>query len=85
MMDKKYVELKEHRAIMCLPENAVSVKVIATVFEDGDLQDVSAVYDMNAIREMFRKADEGYIDDDDRFVLTEKGRAFLEELGRQNE
>ena len=29
---------------------------------------------------MFRKADEGYIDDDDTFVITDKGRAFLEEL-----
>jgi len=85
MSDDKYVELMEHRAIIGLPENSVKVQVIATVFEDGDLQDVSMVYDLNDIREMFRKADEGYIDENDRFVLTDDGRAYLEELERSRE
>ena len=83
--EEKYVELPEHRAMVMLPENAVQIQIIAKVFEDGDIQNVSMTYDLSDIREMFRKADEGYIDENDRFVLTDKGRAYLEELERSRE
>lgn len=85
MGDKEYIELQEHRAMMYLPENAVEVTMAAKVFENGELQTVSKTYDMQEIREMFRKADDGYIDDDDTFVITDKGRAFLEELESRRE
>lgn len=77
-VEEKTIELMEHRAMIYLPENSVEVTVIAKVFENGELQTVSMTYDMQKIREMFRKADDGYIDDDDVFVLTEKGKAFFE-------
>ena len=51
----------------------------AKVYMDGEIKEVSRTYDMKEVREMIRKADEGYIDDDDRFVITEKGLAWLEE------
>ena len=78
--EQKYIELQEHRAMIYLPEKAVEIIVNAKVYIDGKIQKVSLTYDMEQIREMFRKADEGYIDDDDRFVLTDKGRALLEEM-----
>ena len=34
---------------------------------------------LSDIREAFRKADDGYIDDDDRYMITEKGLKWLEE------
>jgi len=80
MDDKEYIALKEHRAIIGLPENTVELIVTAKVFEDGKLQTVSMTYSMAQVRDMFEKADNGYIDDDDRFVITEKGFAWLEEL-----
>lgn len=80
MGDMEYIELKEHRAMMCLPENAVEVTMTAKVYADGELQTVSMTYDMKQIREMFRKADDGYIDDDDTFVITDKGYAYLDEM-----
>ena len=80
MKKDKYIELTEHRAIICLPENAVEMTVVAKVYENEKLQTVKMTYGLSQIREMFEKADNGYIDDDDRFVLTDKGRKFLEEL-----
>ena len=76
---EEYIELTVDRAIIDIPENAVEVTVTAKVYMDGKIEEVSRTYDMKEVREMVRKADEGYIDDDDRFCITEKGLAWLEE------
>ena len=73
------VELQEHRAMVYIPENAVSVTLNAKIFQNGKLMDVSKEMSMQEIQTAFRKADEGYIDDDDVFVLTDKGRQYLED------
>ena len=83
MEEKGFVTLQEHRAMIYLPENSVEVTVTAKVFENGELQTVSMTYGMSQVREMFEKADRGYIDDDDRFVITDKGMEWLEELERE--
>lgn len=85
MDDNKYIEFGTHRAIMDLPENSVSINVIAKIYEKDELLEVSQKYDLEQIREMFRKADDGYIDDDDRFVITDKGLAWLEEQRSKGE
>lgn len=72
------VALTEHRAMVEMPENAVEVTLNAKVFYDGELITVHKVLDMNDIRTAFKKADDGYIDDEDRFCLTEKGIQWLE-------
>lgn len=80
MDDKDMIEVPTHRAMIEFPESAVEIEVNAKIYSEGELIDVSKKYGLNEIREMFRKADDGYIDDDDRFVLTDKGRAYLEEI-----
>lgn len=80
---EKTIELQEHRAMICLPEDAVEVEINAKVYFDGEIIDASKKLTMQELREAFRKADDGYIDEDDRFVITDKGRAYLEELERQ--
>lgn len=80
MDGKDMIEVPTHRAMIEFPENAVEIEVKAKIYSEWELIDVSKKYGLNEIREMFRKADEGYIDDDDRFVLTDKGRAYLEEI-----
>ena len=80
----KYVELQTHRAMIYLPENSVEVTITAKVFHDGEIVNVSNKYDMEQIRDAFRKADDGYIDDEDKFVLTDEGKAYLEELENRN-
>ena len=74
------IELTEHRAIVTVPEDSVEINIIAKVFHDGEIVKVSKVMSMGDIRTAFRKADEGYIDDDDRFVLTDKGLKYMEGL-----
>ena len=77
------ISLLEHRAILFgFPEHAVEVEIQAKVFENGELLNVTKKMNMDEIREAFRKADDGYIDDDDRFVPTDKGKAYLEELNQ---
>lgn len=78
----KTVELSEHRAMIYLPEDACEITIDARVFHEGELIHVSKVMNMQEIREAYRKADDGYIDDDDQFVITEKGLAELEEARR---
>ena len=74
------ISLLEHRAILFgFPEHAVEIEIQAKVFENGELLNVTKKMNMDEIREAFRKADDGYIDDDDRFVITDKGIAYLEE------
>ena len=74
------LDVMEHRAMVYLPENAVEVKIDAKVFQDGKIVDVSKTLKMSDLRTAFQKADDGYIDEEDRFEITEKGMAYLEEL-----
>ena len=78
--EKNMVELMGRRAIVELPEDAVQVDLECVVYHDDQLIKVSRKLDMSALREAFRKADDGYIDEDDTFVLTEKGKKYLQEL-----
>ncbi len=80
--DAETVELMEHRAMVCLPEDSVEVQINCKVYKDGELIIVKKTMSMSDLRTAFKKADDGYIDDEDTFVLTDKGKAYLEELHR---
>lgn len=73
------ISLCEHRAMICLPEDSVEVEIRCKVYSGGKLVDVSKTLDMNDLRTAFKKADDGYIDDEDTFCITEKGLKWLEE------
>ena len=74
------VELQEHRAMIYLPENSIAVRIIATVYEEDEVHEVHKDLNLNDLRDAFQRADEGYIDEDDMFVLTDEGKAYLDEL-----
>lgn len=78
------IELQDHRAMVCLPENAVAVTIQCRVYdpESQDLIHVSREMSIGDIREAFRKADDGYIDDEDTFTITDKGIAYLDEIDK---
>lgn len=77
------ISLLEHRAILFgFPEHAVEIEIQAKVFENGELLNVTKTMNMDEIREAFRKADDGYIDEDDRFVLTDAGAEYLEKTNQ---
>ena len=83
MEKRNFIELKNHRAIVEIPENSVEVIMHIKVFVDGEIKEVAAVFDQEMIRKAFQKADDGYIDEEDRFMITEKGLQYLEELERE--
>ena len=82
-MEQEYIELTNHRAMIEIPENSVEVKMKIKVYVDGEIKTVSATLDQEMIREVFRKADDGYVDENDRFVITEQGLKYMEELERE--
>ena len=77
-MDKEWLEVEEHRAMIYVPEDAVELTINAKIYRKGEICDVMKTMNMAEIREAFKKADEGYIDEDDIFCLTEKGREYLD-------
>lgn len=77
------IELTNERAILEIPENCVELTLNCTVFLDGKLQVVQRIMTMKEIQEAVRKADEGYIDEDDRFILTEKGKSLANWIDEQ--
>ena len=74
------IELLEHRAMIYLPEDVVEATIVCKVFMYGDVHKVEKRLTMADIREAFKKADDGYIDDDDVFTITDEGRAYFEEM-----
>ena len=76
------IERKEHRAMIYLPENSIAVRIIATIYEDDEVHEVHKDLNLEDLRDAFRRADDGYMEDDDMFVLTEEGKAYLEELAK---
>lgn len=73
------IELSQQRAMIYLPENAVEVTIICKVYEDGELIEVSNQLRLSEIRSAFEDAEDNYIADDDKFVITEKGKEWLEQ------
>lgn len=81
--DFEGIELTNERAILDIPENCVELTLVCKVYLDGKLQSVQRTLVMKEIQEAVRKADEGYIDEDDRFYLTEKGEDRLNWIDEQ--
>ena len=67
-----------------IPEHSVEITISAKVFENGKLINVEKVLTMGEVGDAIEDARLNYIEDDDKFVLTEKGRQWLEEL-KENE
>lgn len=78
--DESGILLKEDFAVILLPVNTIGVELSVKVFEDGNVFDVCKSMDLQDVRTAFRMAEEGYIDENDTFVLTEKGKAYAEQL-----
>lgn len=77
MNNLESIEIQSARAMIEVPENCVELTMSCTVYLDGKLQVVQRTLVMKEIQEAVRKAEEGYIDEDDRFYLTEKGEDWL--------
>ena len=80
MDEKEYVELIEQRAMVMLPENAVAVTIKCKVYDSDakDLVSCEKTMSISEIRKAFQDAEDNYMDDDDTFVITDKGMKWLE-------
>ena len=78
------IELEQAWAVIGLPTSAVYVSMDVTICLDGEIKKVCTSFDPQEIRTAFRKAEEGYIDEDERFVFTEEGKAYLESLLKED-
>ena len=86
---QKEVDLQEVNIILRIPENAASLEVVVSlVDEDGKLMNVKkklSVQDIFKARQDFLENVEDGDDYDARYVLTEEGKAYLEELMRNGQ
>ena len=71
------VMLEDVRAILYIPKNTVKLVINATTYENDELHEYSKKIDMDDVRRAIKDAEMNYFEDDDRFVLTESGRALL--------
>lgn len=80
--DKNLIELHESRAMVYLPENAVSVNITAKVWDGEKIVEAQKELTLQEIREAFDDAEENYIDPNDEFVLADFGKQMknLKEL-----
>jgi len=74
------IELGEVNAIIQIPVNTIEFRVICRIYQDGQIVEVTKSLNMSETREALSNAEQYYCDPDDRYALTDKGRAMLEEL-----
>jgi len=80
---EKFIELMEHHAVIDIPEDTVSMDICIHVLVDGKIETVQKGFNLQDIREMFNKADDGYYADDDVWTLTDKGRELADKLSEE--
>ena len=78
-MENATIEIQEDRAMLYIPHNALEGSLEFKIYMDGEIKTVHKTLTQDELQEAVRKAEEGYIDEDDRFVLTDKGRQELED------
>lgn len=69
--EKEFIDLKEERAMIMLPEDVIEVEINATIYTNGELRHVSKHLSNKELREAFRDADKNYIGPDDVFELID--------------
>ena len=84
--EPKTIELEEMNIFLKIPKDAVALEVTASLLVDGKVQRVSKKLSVSDIRERRQDFLDNVEDGDDydaRYVLTEEGMAYLQEL-REN-
>lgn len=73
------IELGEVNAIVQIPENTIEFRVICKIYQDGQIIEVTKSLNMSETREAVSNAEQYYCDPEDKYEITDKGRAMLEE------
>ena len=80
MKDEDGIRLDDDFIVLRIPKNTVELRMLLQVYVDHTLVPVTKDMDMFEIREAFKKAEDGYIDEDDEFVLSDEAKAYLNSL-----
>lgn len=81
--DKQEIEINEDRAILWVPHNALEGRMEFKLYMDGKIVTVAKTLTQDDLLTAVRKAEAGYIDEDDRFELTEAGKEYVQSLMQQ--
>ena len=76
-MDDDRIRLDEDFIVLTIPRNTIELRMLMQVYIDGTVVPVTKDMDMHEVREAFKKAADGYIDEDDEFVLTDEAKKML--------
>lgn len=74
-MDMNDVEFKD--AVIAIPKNTIELEINATVYQDGKLQVINSIYNLQEIQHLFQLFLDTIEGDYPKYVLTEKGQAYL--------
>lgn len=77
------IELATSYIVLLLPEETVEATITAKVFHGGELMEVHKKLSLTEVRAAFKDAEDSYFPPDAEFTITDKGRAYLDELERQ--
>lgn len=74
-MDINDVEFKD--AVIAIPKNTIELEINATVYQDGKLQVINGIYNLQEVQHLFQLFLDTIEGDYPKFELTEKGKAYL--------
>lgn len=83
-MSKEY-DGKFEDIIIGIPSNAVELNIEVTIYEDGKLEKVNGKYNLNDIEEAKKTFEKCCYGEYPTYIITDKGKAWLEELKRNGE
>ena len=77
--EKNMIELEEEWIVIRLPKNTITADVTAKVWDGEKVVNVIKKLEMEDVKDAFRKAADGYIDEDDEFVITDEFKKAVDE------
>ena len=84
MHEENIIEyLEEERAIVYLPIDSIKVELVCTIYQDDKINTVSTTLSNRDIQKAFDDARKNYFEEDDEFILTEKGEEFFKKISNE--
>lgn len=77
------IELQD--AVVSIPKNAIKLVWVIETYEENGIEKVEATFGPVDIREAFQKFDDTVIGEYPKYVITEEGRKYLEQLIKEEE
>lgn len=81
----KELDLDCEHLVLLVPKDTVELAITAKVYYNGELIPMNKKMSFAEVREAFEEAEEGYIPSDAKFVITEKGKEYLQKLEMERE